>query len=367
MECSPLVSVYLNHAGTSWPKPAPVQEAARRALAGDPGRWAEDFARDHRRVARALGVPDPARLLLTPGCTSALAVAIADLPWEPGDRVLCGSFEHHALMRPLLKLAERGVEIVRVPPDGDAPFDLAALDAALDAGARLVATTAASNVTGALSPYAEITARAHAAGALSLIDAAQVAGWIDLEVRALDVDLLAFAGHKGPQAPWGIGGLYVHERLTMTTPGAVCDLDAPCAPMPGYCDTGSVDRAALAGLGAGLDWLDARPDRLARAREHIATLEATAVDAGARRLGPPIEGRVPTLALVHEAHAPAALAAELAERGVLASAGLQCAPEAHRALGTDPDGVLRLSVGPTTTDAAIERACEALRAALGAG
>ena len=354
-------AVYANHAGTSWPKPEPVREAVRRALEADPLAWADDFERDHARVARAFHVDDPSRLLLTPGCTSALAVAIADLPWQPGDRVVCGSFEHHALMRPLLKLAERGVELVRVPPAGEAPLDLDALEHALRLPTRLVATTAAGNVTGALAPLAEFVRLAHGAGALALVDAAQVAGWLDLDVRALDVDLLAFAGHKGPQAPWGVGGLYVHPRVEMQTPHAVCDLTAPCAPMPGYCDTGSVDRAALAGLAAGFDWLAERPDRLARARSQVARLERAALDGGARRLGPAIADRVPTLALVHERISPSTLAAGLRARGVIASSGLQCAPEAHRTLGTDPDGVLRLSVGPATTDEEVDLAREALR------
>ena len=128
--------------------------------------------------------------------------------------------------------------------------------------------TAASNVTGDLLPVPEIVTLAHEHGALALIDGAQVAGWMPLDVAALDVDLLAFTGHKGPHAPWGIGGLYVSERVQMASPNAVCELPvgggATCAPMPGYCDVGSVDRAALAGLEAGLRWLAAaeQSDRL---------------------------------------------------------------------------------------------------------
>ncbi|HJL20497.1 MAG TPA: aminotransferase class V-fold PLP-dependent enzyme [Sandaracinaceae bacterium LLY-WYZ-13_1] len=345
------MTVYLNHAGTSWPKPAPVREAVRAALEGDPAGWDGCFEAGHRAVAEWLNAP-PARVRLTPGCTSALGAAVAELPWEAGDRVVTSGFEHRALTRPVEALRARGVENVVVPPDGDAPLDLAALERALAEGrVRLVALSAASNVTGALLPWEAVIERAHAHGARVLLDAAQVAGWIPLDVRATGVDLLAFAGHKGPQAPWGIGGLYV----------------APDLPSPGYCDTGSVDRAALAGLAAGLAWLEARPGRLAAARARIERLaRATEALPGVRLHGPRApEARVPTLALSHATIAPATLAARLSARGVVASGGRQCAAAAHRTLGTDAGGgVLRLSAGAVSTDRDVDRAADALRDAL---
>jgi selenocysteine lyase/cysteine desulfurase len=215
--------------------------------------------------------------------------------------------------------------------------------------------TAASNVTGDLLPIPEIVALAHEHGALAAVDAAQIAGWLPLDVRALDVDLLAFTGHKGPQGPWGIGGLYVSRGVRMNSPAAACEIPAPgetkaCADMPGYCDVGSVDRAALAGLVAGLRWLDApeQADRLHRARNQARRLqqfleEMPGITVHAFRA--PAE-RLPTVALTAAGRAPAELASSLHAQGVIASGGLQCAPLAHRTLGTEPDGVLRISFGP---------------------
>jgi selenocysteine lyase/cysteine desulfurase len=187
------------------------------------------------------------------------------------------------------------------------------------------------------------------------VDAAQIAGWIPIDVQTLDVDLLAFTGHKGPQGPWGIGGLYVSGRVRMNSPAAACEIPAPgettaCADMPGYCDVGSVDRAALAGLVAGLRWLAApeRADRLQRARNQAMRLQQLleqmpGITVHAFRA--PSE-RMPTVALTAAGRSPAELASGLHARGVIASGGLQCAPLAHRTLGTEPGGVLRISFGP---------------------
>jgi selenocysteine lyase/cysteine desulfurase len=361
---------YLNHAGTSWPKPEPVRAAVARALESSPASWPEDFDAGHARIAAALGIGDPGRLLLTPGCTSALALAVADLPWEPGDRVVISGLEHHALARPTQLLEARGVERVVLPRATDGPLDLERLrDELRQGGARLVAMTAACNVTGELLPVPEVVALAHEHGALCLVDGAQVAGWIDLDLASLEVDLFAFAAHKGLQAPWGLGGLYVAPHVSLASPSAACELPAPgqppaCSTMPGYCDAGSVDRVALAGLVAALDWLDApaRADRLERARAHVERLtDALEERPGVRLHGTrPPRSRLPTIAFSVEGRRTAELAQDLGGRGLVVGAGLQCAPLAHEALGTAPSGVVRLSAGPATSDEDVESALEAL-------
>lgn len=356
---------YFNHAGTSWPKPAPVVRAVREALEEEPSGWPSRFAEQHAAVARAFGIEDASRLLLTPGCTAALSVGISDHGWAAGDRIVTSCWEHHALHRAVRNLEALGVEHVMVPPAGELPLDLARLEEVLIGGnVRLVAMCAAANVTGALLPIAEVVELAHAHGALVLIDAAQTAGWLDYRLGDANVDLFAFAGHKGPQAPWGVGGLYVAPHVSMVSPEAACEVgDKACAPMPGYCDTGSVDRLALAGLVAGLAWLGERGDRLARARGQ---LERIAQALPATVHGPrAAEARMPTLACTLSGRKPAEVAAALRDRGVIVSAGIQCAPLAHATLNTAPDGVVRISVGPTTSDDDVTRCIDAL-AALGA-
>lgn len=289
-------TLYLNPAGTSWPKPPPVLQAVQEVLHSDPADWAARFEADHARVAAFFGLEDPSLLLPTPGCTSALAVAVADLPWRAGDRVLISGREHLALERPVRALAARGVEVVVAPEGSEGTVDLEAAARILaEGGVRLVAFSAACNVTGDLAPMDDLVQLAHAHGALALVDGAQIGGWWDLDLPALGADLFTFAGHKGLQAPWGIGGLYVRPGLELVAPRA-----PPARHGPGYCDVGSVDRAGLAALAAATQWLRARPGRLEAARAEATRLRARLSGVRAVTLrGHPRAARMPKIGRAH--------------------------------------------------------------------
>lgn len=110
-------SCYLNHAGTSWPKPAGVVDAVNEAMHSNPMQWPERFDAAHQSVAGYFGVDCLEQILLTPGCTSALAVAVADVSLQKHERVLTSQWEHHALHRPLQKLAAGGVLVESIPPE----------------------------------------------------------------------------------------------------------------------------------------------------------------------------------------------------------------------------------------------------------
>ncbi len=364
--------IHLNQAGTSWPKPSPVITAAAQVLEGSPASWRDLFHESHARVARGLGIEDASRLLLTPGCTSALAVAIADLPWERGDRMLMSGLEHHAVTRPAALLEHRGVSVHVVPQSESGPLDLDALQCLLEKGrVRLLALTAACNVTGDLLPCREAIELAHAHDVLCLVDGAQICGYVPVDLADLGADFFTFAGHKGLHAPWGVGGLYVAPHVVMRTPAATCEVPidgeaVPCAPMPGYCDVGSADLSALAGLVAGMDWLDEgeQADLPSTARQRVERVaEAIEKRPGARLIGARDPARrLPTVAFVIDARRSADVAMHFRHRGILVASGLQCAPLAHETLGTAPDGVTRISAGPFADDGVIEAAVEAIQA-----
>ncbi len=353
---------YLDHAATSWPKAPGVGPAMAEALSAPPSSWGGRFAVQHAAVAHGLGITDPDRLLLTPGCTSALALALQDVPCTRGDRVLISSNEHHALWRPAQRLAGRGVVVEQLPRGERGPIELGALRQALEAGGvAVVALTAANNITGEMLPLSEIAELVHAAGALLIVDAAQVVGWT-LDLPALGADMVAFGGHKGLQGPWGIGGLYVRPGLALAPTTASCALHAGCATLPGYCDGGSVDRAALAGLVVALGWLHApaQAGRLERARTLLRVLSEAALDLGLRVLGSrDVARRVPSVALVPEGGSVGELGAALRAAGVQCSVGTQCSPTAHAALASS--GAVRLSLGPSSSHRDVEQVVEALR------
>jgi cysteine desulfurase / selenocysteine lyase len=357
--------IYLNHAGTSWPKPQVVVDAVQGAMAGSSSRWGEHFDMAHHTIAKFFGIRDPEQLLLTPGCTSSIAVATGDIDLGGRTRVLTSAWEHHAMHRPLLKMAERGVTVEYVPPGVESPFELNKLEEQLSKGdVGLVAITTSSNVTGDVLPFEETIELAHRYDAQVMLDAAQVVGWFNLDFVTLGADLVAFGGHKGLQGPWGIGGLYIAEGARMTCSSASCELTpSNRALRPGYCDVGSVDQVALAGLHAAVEWLGQmdRPAQLQSAREKIGQIETALNDAGARcvSIHEPSQ-RMPSVAFSVSDQPSGKIAVSLRALGIIVGSGLQCSPLAHQTIGTESEGLVRISVGMGQREQDIQTAIETI-------
>jgi selenocysteine lyase/cysteine desulfurase len=379
--------IYLNHAGTSWPKPSSVADAVADAMRSHPSHWPEQFDNAHAAVCRFFGVADPRHLLLTPGCTSSLATAIASVDLPAGSRVLTSRWEHHAVHGPLQKLANQGVTVDFVPAGDFSPIDLPALEQSLSAGdVGLVAVTAACNVTGDLLPIGRIIELAHQYDAMVLIDAAQIVGWIDLDFDDLGADMVAFGGHKGLQAPWGIGGLYIASSATLKCPTAQCAIpdkntaaisqaskkdsknrsweNQPWGNRPGYCDVGSVDQFSLAGLEASLQWLEetTRSETLQIARAQVCRLRETLsrID-GLSIFGLAEEAsRLPTIAFTIDGETSAQSADRLRHHGLIVGSGLQCSPVSHETMGTAETGLVRISVGVRQSEDEIARVADRL-------
>lgn len=374
--------IYLNHAGTSWPKPPIVAEAVREAIHRPPEEWPNQFAAAQQTIADYFGIDRPEQLLFTPGCTSALAVGIGDARVTPGQRVLTSHWEHQAIERPVQKLRSAGISVDRIPVVRDAgtmhdggPLDLDWLEQALAQGdVALVAMTAVCNVTGEILPYPEVIRLAHQYDAMVLLDAAQAVGWERFDLPRLGADIVAFGGHKGLQAPWGIGGLYVSEQARLECTSAACQLPAtnanaenPAA-RPGYCDVGSVDYWALAGLHAAITrFREQDPSALLAAGRRQIQRIRSALEAitGVRVFGPSApEKWMPTVAIEVAGERSDQVAERLQACGLTVGSGLLCAPLAHELLGTQTTGVVRISVGVGQADAEIEEAIDRLQRAL---
>ena len=360
---------WLNEAGTSWPKPPEVLDAAREALELAPWESAELVERARGRAAAFLSLPSPERLVFTPSCTAALALAIHGLAWREGDALVTSAMEHEAVAAPARALARSaGVQHALIPRAADGPFDLAALERRLDrGGVRLVAVSHASNVTGELLPIERIVELAHAHGAFVLLDAAQTVGVLPVDAAALGVDALAFAGHKGPRAPTGVGGLWVGPgpRLGLAA-GSCADTEAcPADPAPSWCEVGSAVVPAIAGLEAGLAWIeeqglgeiaarrDALVTRLLEGLEAVDGLRVVAAAPAGRRTG--------ALSVVAEGLRAVELERRLREEhGLHARGGEHCAPMALDSLDLRDSGTLRVSLGPLHEEASVDRLLDAL-------
>jgi selenocysteine lyase/cysteine desulfurase len=381
----PAAPVYLDHAATTATRPAAVVRAViayLEEIGATPGRGGHRLAIAAERVvlrcrqglAGLLDIPgDAGRIAFSHNATHALNTALWGV-LRPGDRVVITVYDHNAVLRPVHRLArERGVEARTVPGDAAGELDDVALARALD-GARLLVINGASNVLGTVPDIAALTARAHAAGALVLLDAAQLAGHVPFSTAASDVDLLALTGHKALLGPQGTGALWVHPRtdieplLAGGTGGDSLDPEMPAA-FPDRLEAGTLNGPGIAGLAAGVDLLE--HETVERVHDRLATLKATLRDGllaidGVRVLSPAAPGGVPIVTITIAGLDPAALALRLdREHGVLARAGLHCAPGVHRLLGTEAAGALRFSLGIGNTEADVLQALRAVAAILG--
>lgn len=376
-------AVYLDYAATSAVRPEAVIEAVERYLrdvGATPGRSGHRRAleagrialRCRRALARLFGATgDPGRIAFFPNATYALNAALAGV-LRPGDIVVRTAYDHNAVRRPVALLARRGVEERVIGGDADGAVDLDELERAL-AGARLLALPHAGNVLGTALPVAEMARRARAARAWVLVDAAQSAGHLPIDVEAMGVDLLAFTGHKGLLGPQGTGGLYVRPGVEIDpswaggTGGDSMPLEMPEA-MPDRLEAGTLNGPGIAGLLAGVEWLAERGVAAVHARETMLKLrlrERLGAIPRIRLHSPAAPSGVGIVTVTAEGITAAELAARLdREHGVMTRAGLHCAPEQHQLCGTAAAGAVRFSVGWATTEADVDAAADAVASIL---
>ena len=362
--------IYLDNSATSWPKPPAVAEAMTRFLneeGGSAGRGshtraiqaAQSVFAAREAAARLLGVTRPQRICLGSGATWALNQALYGL-LKPGDRVLACVTNHNAVRRPLLDLARRGVIELDwfAPADHTRPHDPADLDRLLgEKRPRMLCLNHVSNVLGTIQPLAELTAVAHAHGALVLADIAQASGVVPLELERWGVDVAAFTGHKGMFGPQGTGGLYaapgVEPIPLMRGGGGTPTSEDMPEELPERLECGTYNVVGLVGLTAGIGWvLDRGVEELHRRKTRLLKrLLGILGKNGARLFGPPgVEGRVPLATFTIPGRDANRLAADLEERGgIQVRSGLHCAPGAHGLAGTLETGAVRVSLGPFNT------------------
>ena len=375
--------IYLDNAATSYPKPPSVAQAVAAAVTdagANPGRAGHRLANDaahlvydaRAAVAELLGAPDPLRVILGPNVTWALNLALRGL-LRPGDHVVTTSMEHNAVMRPLRALEAEGVAQSVVRCRGDGTLDPERLADAITPQTALVVVNHASNVVGTLLPVAQIAAIARERGIPLLLDTAQTAGAIPIDAAALGIDLLAFTGHKSLLGPMGTGGLVLgegfdHARLEpLVRGGTGSRSEEELQPefLPDKYEAGTMNVPGLAGLAAGLQWLQDRS--VAEIRAHERTVTQRLID-GLRA----IDG-VKVYGTHDAARQTGAVSCTIAgadvgmvglrldeDYGILCRVGLHCAPSAHRTIGTFPQGTIRLSPGAFTTPEEIDIAIGAM-------
>jgi len=373
--------IYLDNAATSFPKPEAVYQAldrfARSELA-NPGRAghkmalaAERALDDCRHLLNQLFHGDaPERFVFTLNCTDALNMAFKGVLKE-GDHVITTDLEHNSVSRPLRAMELAGkITLTRLKADGGGTIDPDAIRKAIRPATRLIAQTHASNVLGAVQPVADIGRIARERDLLFLVDAAQTAGVIPINVQAMHIDLLAFPGHKSLFGPTGTGALYVGPRAKVHAwreGGTGGDSSNETQPLeyPYYLEGGTPNVLGVAGLAAGIEWV--QEQGLGR----IHANESALIERLWRKLdeigGYEVYGhrdhskRVSTLSFRSESLPATELGGILDQAfDIAVRPGLHCAPYIHKSIGTFPDGTIRVSPGPFNTAADIDALVQAL-------
>jgi cysteine desulfurase family protein len=380
--------VYADSAATSFQKPPAVLEAMvrfARECCVAPGRGSfresrqcqQMIATCRERLARLINAQGPDRIIFTLNCSDALNIAIRGLLALAGGKAhaIATAMDHNSVLRPYHTLARQtGLQFDIIACDPCSGLvDVGALEKAIRPQTRLITCIHASNVTGVIEPVAEVAALARRRNIPVLVDASQTAGYLPVDVQALGVDLMAFAGHKGLLGPLGTGALYLgpgmeHKLETIREggTGVLSELTTQPEDLPHKLEVGSPNAIGIAGLSEGIEWLLQRTIPALQAHDQRLAgqfLDAVAKIPGLKVYGPGQgPGRVAVFSVSLAGFSPADLGKVLeSEFGVLTRAGLHCAPLAHKTIGTFPQGACRLSFGAFSTEADVAYVIAALR------
>jgi cysteine desulfurase / selenocysteine lyase len=374
---------YLDNASTTFPKSQRVMEAMLRlyARAGvSPGRSSFDLAMladsvvsgCRKKLSDLFNGPGPERVVFGHNATDALNLVIFGLLGR-GGHVVSTRLEHNSVLRPIAHCVDDlGARATLVPFDGQGYVDPADVRRAIERDTRLVIVNHASNVIGSVQPLSEIGAICREAGVPLCVDAAQSAGMLPIDMQAMNLDIVAFTGHKSLLGPTGIGGLCVGPgvEIAHTRAGGTGVSSAARRHLEDYpfrLEYGTPNLLGIAGLHTGLDWIaeqggvsavHAREMQLAR----VLWEALRETDGVTLYCAESLERRTPVFAFNFAGMDPDQAGTRLdVDFDVACRTGLHCAPLVHEAIGSGPQGAVRFSVGPTTTPADVEAGAHAIR------
>lgn len=391
--------IYLDNASTTFPKPQVVADAVYQYIThagtnisrGTCATSSESLVYTTRELlCDFFGAEDSKNVIFTKNVTESLNIIIKGL-LRSGDHVLVSAMEHNAVMRPLQQIGTElttdnapidAITFSRIPCDAEGALRLDALSQLVRPNTKAIIMTHASNVCGTVQPLEQIGSFCQKHGLRFIVDSAQSAGILPLNMQELHIDALAFTGHKGLLAPQGIGGLLLRENIVdEITPlivggtGSLSHTERTPRFLPDKFEAGTLNLPGIAGLQAALVWL--RQQGLEKIRTHELMLTQQLLD-GLHQLEAQgllrIVGkkncneRLGVVSIATEKMDIAELAFILADKYAIATrVGLHCAPHAHKTLGTYPTGTLRFSFGWHNTAAEVSVALHALSEVLSHG
>lgn len=374
--------IYFDQAATSFPKPESVPQAMlyymnevgcnvnRSSYAT--AYTAEDIIFETReQLTEMFHGDDCKNSVFTANITSGLNVLLKGL-LKSGDHVLVSSMEHNAVMRPLQQLRNRGVTFTRIPCDSQGNMDTEILPNLLRPNTKAVITTHASNVCGTLLPIGDIGRFCKDHGLIFIVDSAQTAGLFPIDMKEMNIDALAFTGHKSLLGPQGIGGFLIREHLVSKIEpllsggtGSLSHTEEIPDFMPDRFEPGTLNIPGIYGLFAALGYLKHTGIPAIREKELELTgkfLDGLKAIRKVKIIGRPDTcQRAPVVSIQFTGIDQAEAAYELDNSyHIQTRVGLHCAPSAHKTLHTYPVGTVRFSFGHWNTEDEVNECLNAL-------
>ncbi|MBU0618368.1 MAG: aminotransferase class V-fold PLP-dependent enzyme [Planctomycetes bacterium] len=380
--------IYLDNAATSFPKPDVVHDTVRdfyRKTGVNPGRTGCDLALDaekmihttrqrlsaffNRSLVEAGKPPDPNRLVFTLNATMSLNLIINGMI-GPGDHIVTTMVEHNSVIRPVNHKVKEGAEATYVVPDAEGYLDPEDIRKAIRKNTKLVIVNHGSNVTGVVQDLKAIGAVCREEGVPFAVDTAQTAGVLPIDMAECNISFLAFTGHKGLLAPTGTGGICVADDAEIR--GTIYGGTGVRSAVPYHLDeypyrleAGTQNLAGIAGLSAGLNWVEKKGleniykheiELLGMLQEGLSEIEGVKIWGTTR-----LENRVATISITVDNYDASDVGTILdVDYNIQTRTGMHCAPLIHEHHGTTPRSTVRLSVGPFNTKKHIEPAIKAV-------
>lgn len=363
--------IYFDNGSTSWPKAPGVAEAMSQLLLNgayniNRGNYegayeVESIVYETRQLlAELFHCPDSRNVIFTPGITHSLNYFIKGF-LKSGDHVIVSGLEHNAVMRPLYQMKEKGVTYDVASTDLEGMVDVASVKALIRPNTKAVIMTHVSNVCGTVVPIKKIGEICEKQGIFFVVDSAQSAGTIDVNMQECKIDFLAFTGHKGLLGPQGIGGFLISDKLNEQMDsfiaggtGSISDSYEMPKTLPDKYESGTMNLPGIIGLYNALKYVrEVSLEQIHVKKMELAEYFISKIKGmpGVRIAGKQdMEDRVAVVAVDFTRWDNAMVAFDLEqEYGIMTRVGLHCAPLAHKTLNTYPQGVVRFAFSASNT------------------
>ena len=359
------MNIYLDNASTTFPKPNVVADSIYdyiTNIGGNANRSGSSNSLDSSRylltarekIADFFNYEKSSNVIFTNNITTSLNILIKGL-LKPGDHVISSTMEHNSILRPLNECSHSNIEVTLVNANKTGFINPLDIERSIQPNTKLIIISHASNVTGSIQDINSIGRIAKKHNIFFIIDTAQSAGVIDIDMTSLNADAIAFTGHKSLFGPQGIGGFIINDKLNDSCSplfsggsGSLSHLLEQPNFLPDKFEAGTLNMPGIIGLSSGIDFI--QEIGINEIKEKVSYMRGKLLDGVLNISKLQVYGSTNNndstscLSINHELLDSSELSYLLINEGISNRAGLHCAPLAHKSIGTYPNGTVRLSL-----------------------